>query len=1040
MGTCTITKEQEQLLSQHGWVRTKIGDYKSSGHIKEIDSYILFVRETPYEDFLKKFSLSGATDTPQTLENTDFSHSGSNALMGIPKAGLTPTLDLVVDAKDIFPKPRNSSDLPEIAKFQNFPSLVAARPEKPCILIGYDSEWQTLPRDREMLSWQYTVIWNETLIEFIFLGNCDDNLSLDLAIGCILDHIGVASVDIRQIKRYQYCTGWKNNKPVTVSAADVREAQDKGIYRYNNGDFTHELIDRSITCKKDDCWYHSYLDYSLVESIKVTLVCHTGKVDLTGLSYDNRKNLLIYLTEVQGGLINLQPTRINPRSNKNVNNLSIYPVSLTVSDTLCHAPADNKSLERLGEVVGVPKFDLPAGQKSHMRDLLAKDPVTYMEYAATDSTVTLMYASALYGYNNTPPVTITSAAAKVVKGIMMDYLDCKDTNEFNEKYRGLRKVSHGIAPRRDQAPGYIENSSLEALNDTVNTIQYYGTQSFHGGYNISSEIGVFLKETHDYDLKNAYPTAMCLVPDIDWSNPVKTEVIRQEMTLSNWMMGAAGPNPMTAFVGYVKFEFPESVKYPCIPINVDGVPVYPRTSDGLDGVYAAGPYIYLALMLGAKVWCERGYFLNTLYRDNYSKESRSLAAAIKQLVVDRDAAKKICGKGSLEELILKVMVNAIYGKNAQNVVDKTTWSAFHDCMESLGCSAITNPISATMTTSIVQCLLIAAQNQLHELGYFACSVTTDGFISDCPLEVLESLDLYGFKRFVEMARIYLSDDPKLWERKHAQDDLINFTTRGNVSLHWYAKDAFGAPICDSNGDIIGNPMMINGKSYEGVCAHNSTKSGFISDCYDDRLWLMKQVLSRTGTVDWVNQKWTPTKDLVHGKTFIVTDTTVHTRMDYDLKRKPDRKSFYTDYPVVDGVEYEIAHFDTVPYENVDEFRTYRKKRDLMKVLRTMADWDKFFAKVDADGSGVYITADKDWTVLLSCIIGYRAGRWDIPALSAPGMTVKEKCEWINSHNDSPNKSFKESDWKNCRRPERQVNMLPMSMIQKKLEELIYDYQ
>ena len=140
-----------------------------------------------------------------------------------------------------------------------------------------------------------------------------------------------------------------------------------------------------------------------------------------------------------------------------------------------------------------------------------------------------------------------------------------------------------------------------------------------------------------------------------------------------------------------------------------------------------------------------------------------------------------------------------------------------------------------------------------------------------------------------MARIYLSDDPKLWECKHAQDDLVNFTTRGNVSLHWYAKDAFGAPICDSNGDIIGNPMMINGKPYEGVCAHNSTKSGFISDCYDDRLWLMKQVLSRTGTVDWVNQKWTPTKDLVHGKTFIVTDTTVHTRMDYDLKRKPDRK-------------------------------------------------------------------------------------------------------------------------------------------------------
>lgn len=67
-------------------------------------------------------------------------------------------------------------------------------------------------------------------------------------------------------------------------------------------------------------------------------------------------------------------------------------------------------------------------------------------------------------------------------------------------------------------------------------------------------------------------------------------------------------------------------------------------------------------------------------------------------------------------------------------------------------------------------------------------------------------------------------------------------------------------------------------------------------------------------------------------------------------------------------------------------------------------------------------------------MGYRANKWDIPALN--GFTVEEKCDWINQHNDSKRK-FKPSDWKNARRPERQVNMLPYDMIKDKLNDFIY---
>lgn len=88
-------------------------------------------------------------------------------------------------------------------------------------------------------------------------------------------------------------------------------------------------------------------------------------------------------------------------------------------------------------------------------------------------------------------------------------------------------------------------------------------------------------------------------------------------------------------------------------------------------------------------------------------------------------------------------------------------------------------------------------------------------------------------------------------------------------------------------------------------------------------------------------------------------------------------------------------------------------------------------KLDLNTTGAQ-PRDLDWAILNSCIMGYRAGRWDIPGLM--NKTIEMKCEWINAHNSS-SKRFKPSDWKNARRPERQANMLPYEMIRNKLQEL-----
>ena len=66
-------------------------------------------------------------------------------------------------------------------------------------------------------------------------------------------------------------------------------------------------------------------------------------------------------------------------------------------------------------------------------------------------------------------------------------------------------------------------------------------------------------------------------------------------------------------------------------------------------------------------------------------------------------------------------------------------------------------------------------------------------------------------------------------------------------------------------------------------------------------------------------------------------------------------------------------------------------------------------------------------------MGYRAGLYRIPPLD-DRKRVKDKIDYINQHSLSE-KPFQESDWKNCRKPERQALMLPDDMVAVQLRKL-----
>ena len=993
-------------------------------------------------------------------ENDSNISTGSNVTMGaicvLDPAGSSSVPDTYSDLSIVDYLFRNNH-------FENFSTLKRLRDgSKQTLTIALDCEWFGSPR--YILSYQFALIYNNVLHEYVFLNpfGRDFKYRLDELLAYILSDLSFDSFAIDKYLKGVACIGFDDDGNAKWETFPLRKGErqyaddwhvlvktgvsDKGYpvwtphpYNVSKCDELGVINKFDSTVKtifkdcKDAEWcgmewkrYKRRLDVPSDFKIDVQLVCHAGKVDISCFAvdevvddfgdliyedFDGFNNVMRHLSEVQGGVV----TNFNHRmvckdvtlSRKRKRSFC-YLVSLSVRDTMCQAPAGSKSLDSLGSVVGVRKLDplLIDGRsyinKDDMLGLLMKHPLLFLEYAALDSFITLLYFTSVYGLNQTGAMTITSGGASVMKSMLCDYFNVDDNDAFMFKFRGLKRVSKGLVPN-PQRSAFLEASNLEPINDDSAIVQMHSSNAYHGGFNACSRVGWYEKDTFDYDLCGAYPTAMALTPDINWEDPIASEIIRRELTLKDFSIPVIGEYPLVPFVGYVSFEFPSNVLFPSLPVSVDGSLLFPRTSDGIDGVYVCGPEVFLALKLGAKVFCKRGFMLNVL-TDSNGVESRSLGHAVRDLLVDRGLAKNLYGKGSLEELLLKTIANSGYGKVAQNVVRKQTWDAYVKDMVDLGCSSITNPFSACYITSLVRAELIATMNELESLDYEVYSVTTDGFITNAPSDVVLSSNMHGFKRWMEQSRMFLSGKPDVWEVKHKQHTLLNLTTRGNMSLE------------------LG-----------GVCAHNSSRSPYVSGSLEDRLWFITACLSRTDAISYKESVWTTFKDLVQGlKPFEVVETTRRVRMDFDLKRKPDVDSIRDVDILINNVNYTHANFSTTAYDTIDDFRRFRAVKESFNCLRTKADWDRFYVKLRLP-SGTKLP-DLERSIVRSIVTGCRVGLWVIDELANADTSVEDKCEWINSKFNLK-KPFTKNDWKNSRKPDRVGSILPFDILKDDLMRL-----
>lgn len=625
--------------------------------------------------------------------------------------------------------------------------------------------------------------------------------------------------------------------------------------------------------------------------VPIVLACHYGNADLTTFRLDHRARDLDHLTRLTsaaGGLMTLLPFRMQRGDAKG---RYYQALSVSVRDTMAHAPAGKQKLEDLGEACEVLKIDVPDHWKSRMTDYRTQHLAAFLEYGINDAVIVVEYLARIWGDGIVPPITLSggAAAALVVSG--SEYLEAGSAEEFRRKFAGLlpeQLEGFEVVEEGDKLSFYAMRGR-EPIDGAAAQIIAAFAKAYHGGLNSCPMPGYYPFLTWDIDAQNAYPTGMGCVRDLDFeAGAIESVVHEQPLTLDD------APEAATMFVGFVSFTFPDTVAFPCLPIVADGTLVYPRTSDGVAGTWVCGPELHLALKLGAEVYCQIGYVGRVLKRAD-GTPSLTLLHGVKQQIDDRNTAKQVFGKGSIEEQTLKTGVNSVYGKTAQDVAEHRSWDARLQAYGDVGGSAISSPPHAATTTSFVRAQLLAVLNQITDLGGRVFSVTTDGFITDLGAAEVEALDLYGIADELRASRVALTGDPGIWEPKHHQSDLVNFTTRGNVSL-----------------------------SLDGVCAHNGLKApkGITPDSAEDREYLLRTVVTREERVPNGYTRFPSFQELSRRddrRDFIPARIERSVSMDYDLKRSPVMASMTAELvPLPDGTTHEMATFSTEPWERVED--------------------------------------------------------------------------------------------------------------------------
>lgn len=545
------------------------------------------------------------------------------------------------------------------------------------------------------------------------------------------------------------------------------------------------------------------------------------------------------------------------------------------------------SLVQVGQLLDLPKLDLPAGYTKDRMDLLLQgDKKSFEEYGLRDAEIAVRFYLRLVDFaeqqtgKRSLPATASSLAVRMFQKQLED-----DGVDFNAEFGVTEETSTywnvnkaGVATKTEKSP-----TPMRAVFESFVASCYFGGRN--ECYTFGPTLfGVF----NDYDLAGAYTTGMVDLRHIDYDN--------------FWF--SHDPEDFVGHVlgfAYVRFNFPDGTRFPSLPIrNKDNGLIYPLTGFA----HCTAPEIEVALNLGCDIEIKHGMIIP--WRDGDDRLFEPYVMRIRKL-------RKQFAKGSLDELYAKLLGNSLYGKTAQGLKKKTVFDAQVMKSVELPHSSLTNAAIAAHTTGFIRAVLseqIASIPQRRTV----ISATTDGFITDANEDELV-LDGPMATRFQALCE-RVAPGSKMLERKHKVRQLIAIKTRGQITAM----------------PFDGEPIIL---AKAGVSPDVETE---LHNDYMMALFMRRMPGDKTMTKPFTpfREQWVKDADVVR----MTRETTLN--LEFDFKRR-----LVNPQVVAIAVGEHIA-LESIPWENLEEFERARaifdgwRRQHCIKTLDDFEDWDDHY--------------------------------------------------------------------------------------------------
>lgn len=615
----------------------------------------------------------------------------------------------------------------------------------------------------------------------------------------------------------------------------------------------------------------------------VTLAIHYSTADLTSLN--NFSELKTQLDGVRKTYVSLlDPIDLEIYDDHR----NFHKMQVVVRDTVLLAPAIGSGLAKLGDTIGLPKLEMSKDDIKDLRALKEANPRKFWAYAMRDAEISALYflrilgaAQKMLGTENVDPITLGSLAPLLVFKIWED----EDIN--NHAVLGTELIETTITNCYGKTRTKMQEVDLvkkKQFNDIA-------AEGYFGGRNEAFYYGLSpVGNWCDLDLKGAYVTAMGCIGMPKWHE------LRLVKSLDEMVPDVMG-------VAHVSFSFPQSVRYPCIPIRAKTGLIFPRTGTG----WVTSPELWLARKLGAEVTLsgpdsEETAITGFVLEMDFSVLPFDIVA---RFINDKRAANKIASP--MMANLYKQLGNSIYGKTAQAVKPKKVFDTRTGEMKKLPPSRISNAYLALYTTGLVRAVMGEILNSIPQ-EYSVISATTDGFLTDFPEGRMDELCLGQISEMFKASMRRVCGDPTILEIKHRPERVLCFRTRGQATLHSDGKP----PLAPVLPDEEATNKVVLAKGGIKITAANT---------FDSNEQLVKMFIERQPGQQYKIERMRGFREIYRGNGELDLNTigrSIKYTMDFDWKRRPADSGENSDLGSLQ------LWFNTVPIESLDEYMRYRK--------------------------------------------------------------------------------------------------------------------